>query len=80
VNAESTVTARPITLGAVDGDNTAVLSGVSAGERVVFDGADKLKDGGKVKVIDPNVTTSTSDASAEPSSAHQGHRRHKSAS
>ena len=77
VNADSTVTARTVTLGAVDGDNTAVLSGVSAGERVVFDGADKLKDGGKVKVIDSKVAA----ALAEPSSgAHQGHRRHRTAS
>ncbi len=77
VNADSTVTARTVTLGAVDGDNTAVLNGVSAGERVVFDGADKLKDGGKVKVIDPKVAA----ALAEPSSgAHQGHRRHRTAS
>lgn len=77
VNADSTVTARTVALGAVDGDNTAVLSGVNAGERVVFDGADKLKDGGKVKVIDPKVAA----ALAEPlSGAHQGHRRHRTAS
>ena len=77
VNADSTVTARTVALGAVDGDNTAVLSGVNAGERVVFDGADKLKDGGKVKVIDPKVAA----ALTEPSSgAHQGHRRHRTAS
>jgi multidrug efflux system membrane fusion protein len=80
VNTDSTVTARPVTLGAVDGDNTAVLSGVNAGEQVVFDGADKLKDGGKVKVIDPNAPSSTSDTSADPSNTHRGHHRHKSAS
>ena len=69
VNTDSTVNARPITLGAIDGDNTAVLSGVSVGERVVLDGADKLKDGGKVKVIDPNAKTPTE-------SALEGGRRH----
>lgn len=77
VNADSTVAARPVTLGAVDGDNTAVLSGANAGERVVFDGADKLKDGGKVRVIDPQAVASSSDASARPSN---GHHRHKTAS
>jgi multidrug efflux system membrane fusion protein len=79
VNADSTVTARPITLGAVDGDHTAVLSGVNVGERVVFDGVDKLKEGGKVKVIDPHAA-SVSDGSQESVSAHRGHRRHTSAS
>lgn len=76
VNTDSTVNARPITLGAIDGDNTAVLSGVNVGERVVLDGADKLKDGGKVKVIDPNAKT-PSDEAAE---GRRGSHRQKSAS
>ncbi len=76
VNADSTVNARPVTLGSVDGDNTGVISGVKAGEQVVFDGADKLKDGGKVKVIKPQVGGSTEGASA---GAHHG-RRHQTAS
>jgi multidrug efflux system membrane fusion protein len=79
INTDSTVNARPITLGAIDGDNTAVLSGVKVGERVVLDGADKLKEGGKVKVIDPRVA-SASEGSEESANAHRGHRRHKSAS
>lgn len=76
VNTDSSVIARPVTLGAVDGDNTAVLTGVNAGERVVLDGADKLKDGSKVKVIDPNAKTPTEGGSE----GHRGHHRQKSAS
>lgn len=39
----------PVTLGTVDGDMTAVLSGLNAGDIVVTDGADKLKDGALVR-------------------------------
>ena len=79
INTDSTVNARPVMLGAIDGDNTAVLNGVNAGERVVLDGADKLKEGGKVNVIDSRVA-SASQGSDESANAHRGHRRHKSAS
>ena len=78
VNADSTVNARTITLGAIDGDNTAVLSGVKVGERVVLDGADKLKDGGKVKVFDPNAVRSADGSS--PENGQRGHHRQKTAS
>jgi membrane fusion protein, multidrug efflux system len=45
VNADDTVAVRQITTGAVDGNVTAVNSGLSAGERVVVDGTDRLRDG-----------------------------------
>ena len=41
---------RAISAGAAIGDQVEVLSGVSAGERVVVDGPQTLKDGDKVKV------------------------------
>jgi RND family efflux transporter MFP subunit len=41
---------RAISVGAAVGDQVEVLSGVSAGERVVVDGPQTLKDGDKVKV------------------------------
>ncbi|AXI03147.1 MdtA/MuxA family multidrug efflux RND transporter periplasmic adaptor subunit [Aquirhabdus parva] len=77
VNGDSTVEARPVTLGSVDGDNTGVISGVKAGEQVVFDGADKLKDGGKVKVIQPQTGGEAQGAAG--GGAHHGHR-HQTAS
>jgi multidrug efflux system membrane fusion protein len=50
VNADSTVSVRQITTSAVDGNVTAVTTGLSAGERVVIDGTDRLRDGLKVSV------------------------------
>ena len=50
VNPDSTVSVRQITTGAVDGNLTAVISGLSAGERVVVDGTDRLRDGLRVSV------------------------------
>ncbi|HET8730048.1 MAG TPA: MdtA/MuxA family multidrug efflux RND transporter periplasmic adaptor subunit, partial [Moraxellaceae bacterium] len=47
------VSARPVTLGPVDGDSVGVETGVQPGERVVIDGADKLKDGAPVQVVTP---------------------------
>jgi RND family efflux transporter MFP subunit len=41
---------RAVTVGLASGDQTEVLAGVSAGERVVVDGPQTLKDGDKVKV------------------------------
>jgi multidrug efflux system membrane fusion protein len=47
---DKTARLRPVTLGAVDGDRTAITSGLQAGERVVVNGIDKLRDGAKVAV------------------------------
>ena len=45
VGADSKVTAKNVTLGVTEGERVAVLSGISPGDRVVVDGADRLKDG-----------------------------------
>ena len=50
INSDSTVSVRQISTGAVDGDLTAVNSGLAAGERVVIDGTDRLRDGLRVSV------------------------------
>jgi membrane fusion protein, multidrug efflux system len=50
INPDNTVSVRQITTSAVDGNTTAVSSGLSAGERVVIDGTDRLRDGLKVAV------------------------------
>ena len=52
VNPDSSVNLRVITLGTADGERVAVASGLKEGERVVVDGADRLRDGAKVEVID----------------------------
>jgi multidrug efflux system membrane fusion protein len=50
VNADSTVSVRPVKLGVTDGDRVEVLSGLAPGDRIVIDGADKLRDGAKINV------------------------------
>jgi multidrug efflux system membrane fusion protein len=49
---DSTVTVRPVKTGVVDGEMTAITEGLAAGERVVADGADKLREGARVEAID----------------------------
>jgi multidrug efflux system membrane fusion protein len=48
INTDSTVSVRPVKLGVTDGDRVEVLSGLTPGERIVIDGADKLRDGAKI--------------------------------
>jgi multidrug efflux system membrane fusion protein len=50
INADNTVSVRQVSTGPVDGSITAINSGLSAGERVVTDGTDRLRDGVKVLV------------------------------
>jgi multidrug efflux system membrane fusion protein len=42
----------PITLGPIEGERVAITSGLNVGDRVVIDGADKLRDGMKVILTD----------------------------
>jgi multidrug efflux system membrane fusion protein len=51
INADNTVSVRPVSTGPVDGNTTAINSGLAAGERVVIDGTDRLRDGLKVIVV-----------------------------
>jgi len=56
VDAENTVSVHPIKLGLQDGDFYAVESGLSPGDVVVTDGADRLRDGAKVTVPEKSQT------------------------
>jgi multidrug efflux system membrane fusion protein len=51
VKEDSSVSVRPVTLGPARGETTSIAAGLKAGEKVVVDGADKLREGGKVEVI-----------------------------
>jgi multidrug efflux system membrane fusion protein len=51
INADDTVSVRQVSTGPVDGNITAINSGLSAGERVVTDGTDRLRDGVKIVVV-----------------------------
>jgi multidrug efflux system membrane fusion protein len=50
VKSDSTVTVRQVDEGPTQEDNVAIDNGLSEGEVVVVEGADKLKEGSKVKV------------------------------
>ena len=50
IDPDSAVSVRPVQLGVTDGDRVEVLSGLTPGDRIVIDGADKLRDGAKVVV------------------------------
>ncbi len=55
VSPEGTAAIRPIALGPASGETIAVEKGLQPGERVVTDGADKLRDGAKVEVTTPGA-------------------------
>ena len=48
LNPDHTVTMRTVVTGPTDGNQIAVMKGLTAGETVVTDGADQLRDGAKV--------------------------------
>lgn len=60
VKSDSTVAMTPVKLGPASGESVSVTSGLSAGDIIVRDGADKLKDGAKVLL--PGATQGSSDA------------------
>jgi membrane fusion protein, multidrug efflux system len=48
VRDDDTVTVRPIKIGPADSNRTAIATGLAVGEKVVIDGADRLREGAKV--------------------------------
>jgi len=60
INADNTVSVRPIKLGVTEGDRVEVISGLQPGDRIVIDGADKLRDGAKVTIRSDNSTAPVS--------------------
>jgi multidrug efflux system membrane fusion protein len=71
INADSTVSVRPVKLGVTDGEHVEVLSGLQPGDRIVIDGADKLRDGAKINV------RSEADAAAATGATAQGKAQDK---
>jgi membrane fusion protein, multidrug efflux system len=54
VGADNKVSAKTVTLGATEGERVAVLTGINLGDKVVVDGADRLKEGMEVDAQFPN--------------------------
>ena len=72
VNADNTVSVRPVTLGVVDGENVGVTAGVTPGAVVVTEGGDRLRDGVPVSVPGATPTPArTVDASGAPAAGAQ---------
>ena len=55
VREDKSVAVTPVKLGTVEGETAEVQSGIASGNLVVVDGADKLRDGSKVELVDPNA-------------------------
>jgi membrane fusion protein, multidrug efflux system len=53
IKEDNSVTVRRIRMGTVDGDWVSVQGELAAGDKVVTDGADRLREGAKVEVITP---------------------------
>ena len=65
VKEDSTVTIRRLRLGATEGDWVSVQGELAPGERVVTDGADRLREGAKVEVIAPPTRAAGAAPAAE---------------
>jgi len=57
VKADRTATVRMITVGEIQGGETSIKSGLSPGELIVVDGADRLREGTKVDLRPPSGGT-----------------------
>lgn len=63
---DDTVELRPVSTGVTEGENIVITRGLELGESVVVDGADKLRDGAKVKSVVPG---------APDTARHHGHSK-----
>jgi multidrug efflux system membrane fusion protein len=58
--ADSTVSVRAVSVGAADGERVAVTNGIAAGDIVVTEGGDRLRDGARVQMPDAPALQTTS--------------------
>jgi multidrug efflux system membrane fusion protein len=71
INQDLTVSLRLVKVGVTEGDNSSIDEGLKAGETVVIDGADKLRDGLKVEVASNDAKPA--DAAGDGTHTHGGH-------
>ncbi|HVC31114.1 MAG TPA: efflux RND transporter periplasmic adaptor subunit, partial [Steroidobacteraceae bacterium] len=64
VNPNHTVKMRTVTTGPTDGNDIAIMKGLAAGETVVTDGADQLRDGAKVLLPGEQPPSAAKDAAS----------------
>ncbi|VDR25974.1 Multidrug transporter MdtC [Raoultella terrigena] len=72
LNADNKVSKHTVTPGIQDSLKVVISAGLSAGDRVVTDGIDRLTEGAKVEVVEPHSTSA-----AAPEKSHQPRIRQK---
>jgi membrane fusion protein, multidrug efflux system len=74
VNADDTVSVHKVTTGPGDGKHTVILAGLTAGQRVVTDGLDRLSDGAKIQPSTGRPAGASGAAAASGASGAHAHR------
>jgi multidrug efflux system membrane fusion protein len=75
LNDDRTVSLRPVTPGASTTDRVAIAKGLEAGERVITEGGDRLKDGARVQLPGDRAASAPGAASGAGSGARGGWTR-----
>lgn len=70
LNDENNVSKKRVKIGIQDNRNVVISAGLSAGDRVVTDGIDRLTEGAKVEVVEPQTTM----ADEKSPSRHEGQK------
>ncbi len=80
IQPDSTVAVVPVKLGVADEAKTQITDGLSAGQQIVVDGADRLRDGAKVTLPGPPPANSGQHWQHKPGEhPWAGHRHHREA-
>ncbi len=75
IGADDTVSVSKIETGVTDGERVEILSGLAAGDRVVVDGADKLREGMKINVRDDKAQAAPAQDAPSPDKPADGAAR-----
>ncbi|WP_395607702.1 MdtA/MuxA family multidrug efflux RND transporter periplasmic adaptor subunit [Pseudomonas sp. B22129] len=59
LDGDKKVKVQPLVVGDTDGDNTVIKEGLVAGDRVVLEGTDRLKDGSEIEVVNDSSDVPT---------------------
>jgi multidrug efflux system membrane fusion protein len=74
VKPDNTVTVRKVTLGPVQGERQSIVAGLEAGESVVVDGSDKLREGAKITLPEAGDSESPKGPAAEGKRGNPGNK------